>query len=602
MGPSPSPVAAPEAPLHPASTRRRRAGEALLLVAVVGFVVGVEWAWLARDPVPDLTSDDAGIARATFAQLAAWRDGVPYRPAALLGAPYPPLVMGVGALGAWAAERCGGDPILGMLRGQSVYLVGLVLGAWAATRREGVAVAAAAALLAPTYGWWVLRGQSYVDMQLGACLVAAVGAWAASDRLRCPLPALLFGVALAAALLTKFSAVFFAGLPAAVAVAVAAAGLARRRGLVVGLAVLVAAGAVVAGASGRVGAGGAAGLVGAGALVVGVAVARAPAPDLRARLGALKLVPAGLLLAAPWYLGSLPVLRTFLDRNLAQAYDGEVYPVAEVWWVYPSVLLRGVVDEPMAVAALLGGVLARRRGLDGPGWLAAAMVVSGLVLLTLQPYRAPRYIVPAGGLLVVLAAGALGALGRLRTPVAGGLAAGAAAVWAASLGPTRPDDASAWTARVAWVPPSSEAALAQQRAAALDLRPRVHLALPGPAPSPSGFPGLGAALDPAHLAGVRTVALDGPYPLSACETLALRLVTLGADPYLACRAGPDADLRFTQDAGPLPGRVHVAGPLQAGPPPEDLPPPDPRLGPPGPPRPPPPPLHAHLAARLAAPG
>ena len=580
---------------------RRPAAEPLLLLAILAFVLAVEWAWLARDAMPDLTGDDAGIARASFAQLAAWRDGVPFQPSRLLGAPYPPLVMYVGAVGAWVADLLQGDPVLGMLCGQSVYLVLLVVGAWAAVRLEGVAVAAAAALVAPLYAWWAFRGQMFVDMQLGACLVAAVGAWASSDRLRRPLPALLFGLALAAALLTKFSAVFFAGLPAAAAVGVAAAGLARRHGLLVGLSVPAATAAVVAGGAGWIGGGAAAAITGVCVVLPALAVFRAPAADLRPRLAAFALVGAGLLVAVPWYAGSLSTLRTFLGRNLGQQYDGEVLPLASVWWVYPAVLFRGVVDEPITVLALLGVLLMRRRGLSGPGWLAAAMVVSGIVLLTLQPYRTPRYVVPAAGLLVVLAVSTIGALGRARVVTAGIVAVGAAVTWvhATLARPPRPDDTSAWTNRITWVPPVSAEALAQQRAAATDRRPRVHLPLPGPTGSPFAFAYLQDALDPQVLAGVQSVALDGAFPPAACNTLALRIVAEGADPYLTCRGGQGGDLLVSNASGTVAGMVHVAGPLPKTPPGGLVQPPGER-DPGG--RGPAPSVHVHVSARLASPG
>jgi hypothetical protein len=537
-----------------------------ILGLVVSFVVGVEWVWLARDPLPDVTGDDAGIARCVFALLAWWRDGVPYRPELLAGAPYPPLAVQLGAVGAWAADAVGGDPVLGMLRGQSAYLAALVVGAWASLRREGgVAVATAAALVAPVYGWWAYRGQMFVDMQLGACLVAAMGAWAASDGLRRPWPAFLFGVSLAAALLTKFSAVFFAAVPASLAVAFAVAGLCARGGASAGGATLVGAAAVIAGAAAAIPIAAAVLLSLGAATVVVLQVRRAPTSDVRARLRSLALVGGGLAMAAPWYLTSLDVLRAFLASNLEQQYDGVVYPVVYVWWVYPVVLFRGAVDEAVTVLALAGVLRLRRAGLGSVVWFAVAMVAVGCVSLTLQPYRTPRYIVPLAAPVAVLAVSSVLWGRRAAAPTALAMAALGAWIWGrAPFGhPTREEDASAWYRRVAWVPPNAPQALAQQRQAAFDPRPRLHRSLPAPSRSPFAFPLLtGALLENLDLAAVRSVEVSGgDLPAWACSSLGLRLVSLGADPYLRCGGGAGAQVRVTPETAAPAALVQVGGPF-----------------------------------------
>ncbi len=540
-------------------------GELALLALLVAFVVAVEWAWLARDPFPDLTGDDAGVARCVFALLAWWRDGVPYRPDILAGAPYPPLVVYAGALGVAAADAVGVDPVLGMLRGQSLFLVALVVGAWFAVRRElGVPAAAAAALAAPAYGWWAYRGQMFVDMQLGACLVAAVGAWAASEGLRRPLPSAFFGAALAGALLTKFSAAFFAGIPGALAAGAAVAGLSTHRARMLGgfctaggLVVCIAASAgsvspVIAGA-----------LMGVSVALAGALAWRTPAEDAQPRLASLALAAAGLALAVPWYVSNLDVLRGFLADNLAQSYDGIVYPWVYVWWVYPSVLFRGAVDELVTVAALLGLLCARRQGLRGPTWLAAAMILGGCVLLTMQPYRTPRYIVPAAGLVVVVAVGALGWLDRARTAAALALAVAAAWVWAsAPFGtPMHPQDRRVWWNRVAWVPPNAALPLAQQRAAAFDPLPRVHTSLPGPMSSPFALRSVAAAVtEHVDVTRVRLLELEGGLPPWACSALALQLVARGADPYVKCGGGRAAQIHVSPSEAPA-GLITVGGPF-----------------------------------------
>jgi hypothetical protein len=533
----------------------------------VAFVVGVEWRWLALDPLPDLTGDDAGVARLVFGMLAHWRDGTPYNPAALAGAPYPPLAVQLGALGAWAASSLGGDPILGMLRGQSVYLVMLVLGAWLALRRDlGVAAALAGGLLAPVYGWWAYRGQLFLDMQLGACFVAAVGAWTASDGLRRPAYALGFGAALAAALSTKFSAVFFAGLPAAAAVGWVVAALSTHpaRG-VAGLAVVGASAAAAAAAAGVVAPAAVVGAIALAGCLAGWTTARAAAEGWRARLVGLLLAGLGLSLAAPWYLGHLAELRLFFARNLGGEFDGAVLPVGDVWWVYPSVLFRGAVDELVSGLALVGLLRVRRQGARGPGWLAAAMVVSGLVCLTLQPYRTPRYIVPAAGLVVVLAVASLGWLARARVPAAVLLGLGAAWLWFGSLTQRTPRfdaDRSVWWNRVVWVPPNALETLSQLRAAAVDRQARLHDVLPGPTPAPPGLARLAdAAAERLDLARVDRVETAGGLPPTVCRSIALLLVVRGADPYLACDGGGTRVVRVAPAAGAPTGLVTAAGPF-----------------------------------------
>jgi hypothetical protein len=540
-------------------------GEVALLACLVTFVVAVEWTWLARDPFPDLTGDDAGVARCVFALLAWWRDGTPYRPEILAGAPYPPLAVYAGALGAAAADALDADPVLGMLRGQSLFLVALVVGAWFAVRRAlGVPAAVAAALMAPVYGWWAYRGQMFVDMQLGACLVAAVGAWAASEGLRRPLPSGLFGTALAGALLTKFSAAFFAGIPGALAAGAAVAGLSAHRARMVG-GICVAGGLVacIAASAGSVSLGVAGAMLGLSLALAGALAWRAPAEDARTRLASLMLAAGGLALAAPWYASNLDALRVFLSRNLGQSYDGAVYPWVYVWWVYPSVLFRGAVDELVTVMALLGVLCMRRQGLRGPTWLAAAMVLGGCVLLTMQPYRTPRYIVPAAGLVVVAAVGALGWLDRARTAAAICLAVAAAWVWgSAPFGtPMHPEDRRAWWNRVTWVPPNAPQTLAQQRAAAFDPLPRVHTALPGPMPSPFALRSVADAVSArVDVTRVRLLELEGGLPPWACSSLALQLVARGADPYLTCGGGRAAQVRVSTSEAPA-DLITIGGPF-----------------------------------------
>ena len=559
--------------------------EWVALVALVAVVVLFEALWLARDPVPDLTNDDQPIARLAFAWAQHWTSGVPVLPEQLSSTPYPPLPSLLGALGIVLRPD---QPVLGMLQAHGVYISVLVVGTWAAVRRDlGAPAALAAAVLAPSYAWWAGRGQMHVDVHQGACLVALLGAWRWSDGLQRVGPALLAGLAVGAGLLTKFSFVFFAAVPAAWMVADALASVSRHRGVRTAVLPLglIAAGCIVGSAAGRVAPVAALimSVVALGAVGVAWRVQRAPTAR-RALAGVIAFV-AGASVAAPWYLANLLRLRGFLDANLAHTFAGEVLPLADVWWVYPSVLARAVLDTPFCVAMLVGTVVAARGTLgsivgrvtvhpvDGSAprsppngavvWLAWSMVACGIAALTLQPYRTPRYIFPAAAPCLVIAAWAFACVDRRRTPVAALVGAWGVWLWCSApwvLAHPDPVARADWWARVVLVPPNSEHTVAQLRVQALARTPDLRATLPGPSPSPFGFSqSARAAAARVDLVRVRTVATDG-LPDAACATFTLAMIARGVSPYVRC-GGPDADLRVvTGDAPPRIGEADGGGP------------------------------------------
>ncbi len=551
---------------EPSTSLPRR--EWVALAALVAAVLSFEALWLARDPLPDLTNDDEPLARLAFAWAQHWTHGLDVQPERLTSTPYPPLPSLVGAVGILLRPD---QPIMGMLQAHGAYIALLVAGTWTALRRDlGAPTAFAAALLAPSYAWWGGRGQMHVDVHLGACLVALLGAWRWSDGLQRVGWSFAAGLAIAAGLLTKFSFVFFAGVPAAWMVAEALASWTEHRGARVAVRVssLVAAGCIVATAAGRL-APIVAGIASVGALAgIGIAWRMKRAPDaVRTLLGVLAFV-GGASLAAPWYLSNLARLRGFLDANLAHAFAGAVLPVEQVAWVYPSVLARAVLDTPVCIAVLLCTVVALRRALRTDArtsvvWLAWAMILVGGLALTLQPYRTPRYIFPAAAPAMVVAAWSAAALERWRTQAAALVGVWAAWLWCSApwvLAHPDPAARADWWARVVLVPPNSEETLAQLRAQALSKRPNLRSTLPGPSPSPFRFAEAArASADRVDLPRVRTLAAEG-FPEEACGTLALAMIARGASPYLRC-GGPGAEVRVVADPSPpRPGELDGGGP------------------------------------------
>lgn len=475
-------------------------------VAFVTLWVGLWQAWwISRDVGPRLSGDDVPIARATVAMFASLTEHIPYKPWEFAQAPYPPLGIWLGAVGAWVLP---GDPVQAMLQPQALLAAAIVPILWFALRPLlGAPLALATAAIAPAYAvFWSIRGQFYFELHQGGALLLVLAAWSQSERLRKPLPAAMMGIGLGVGLLAKFSFVFFAALPALLAVAASLAATVRPTPLRVGIGALALAfgGAIVAASAGKLSV---AWVVGVGAPLVvslGGGMWRCPAEGARGRLLGVALVGVGVAaVAGPWYLQNLGALREFMARNLSMTeYDGEVYPLETVWWVLPGFVLRGLLDDAAAVAFLLPG-----RWRVVLGWLG---VVWGLWLQASIVFPVSR--------------------------------------------------ASMWWKRTCEIPPNSHGGVRQQWAQLTDPQPHLRWQLPGPLPArravtPELLAAVAASVDLTALrAMVATTA-----PPDTCARLALDLAARGANPYLRCGAKFGATLSFAP-IGPLaPGWRVIAG-------------------------------------------
>ena len=522
----------------------------------MGFVtlwVGLWHAWwVARDVGPRLSGDDVPIARATVAMFASITRDIPYRPLEFADAPYPPAGIWLGAMG---AALLPGDPVQAMLQPQALLAAAVVPLVWFLVRATGgPVVALAAAALAPAYAVvWSIRGQFYLELHQGIALLLVMAAWAASDQLRKPLPAALMGIALGLGLLAKFSFVFFAAVPTAIAVAVSLGSVVRPASLRVGVGVLVLGfgGVLVAAAAGVLSPAWAAGMGAPLALAVGIGGWRFPAEGGAARLrGAALMGIAALAVAGPWYAQNLDALRHFLGRNLSTGvYDGEVYPLETVWWVLPGFVLRGLLDDPAALAFLVGGVGVLRDKKAVAGRFALLAVVSGIFLLTLQPYRTPRYTFPLAGPAIVVAAHAFRLPGRWQA-LAGWLGA-AWGLWlqASVAFPAAP--ASMWWKRTCEIPPNGHGGIRQQWAQLADRSPHLRWQLQAPLRAARAVTPelLAAVLEAADLTTLSAMEAATPPP-DTCARIALDLAARGANPYLRCSGTFAPSLRVVSN-GPL---------------------------------------------------
>ncbi len=524
------------------------------------MAVRFEWVWVGRSGGPDLTTDDRAVARLSLAMADSIAGGGAYHPEPVTLTPYPPLGIWTGAVGSLLDPA---GPITGMLHAQSFFVGLLVLCTWAALRTSiGWPVALAAAMAGPIYGVWsTLRGQAFLELQQGACLALVVAAYVASEGLRRPAGAALLGVALGLGLLTKFSFVLFVGLPAVVVLAVAAAGVTANRAAALGVGVLTAAagGVVIAGGLGWVAPGLAAAGPGLALLAAAGAARRWPSGETRTLLIGAGLVVAGAaLVAGPWYLGHLDALRSFLGANLRQEFDGEVFPVARIWWTFPAFLGRIVLDDAALCLFVVGALRVTFSSRHPGGRLALGIVLAGLVLLTLQPYRTPRYAAPLAAPALMVAAHGL-FLPRFARPVLAALIfVWCARVEAATLGgqPDRPD---CWSKHLS-LPPNNEGALTQLRDQALSPTFHVHTRLQPPRKAPMAFgPVASAIMEGSAARTIRSIATVTEGREIHCERLALAVVAEGANPTLVCSDSQHADVVVGWKGGsrPRPGLTTV---------------------------------------------
>lgn len=517
-------------------------------VAFITLWVGLWQAWwISRDVGPRLSGDDVPIARSTVAMFASIADGIPYRPVEFSNAPYPPAGIWLGAMGGFIVP---GDPVRAMLQPQALLAAAIVPILWFALRPTlGGPVTLAAAAVAPAYAVvWSVRGQFYLELHQGIALLVVVAAWANSDRLRKPLPAALMGVGLGLGLLAKFSFVFFAAVPTALGAAVCLGATVRPAAWRVGVGVFVLGfgGVAVAAAAGEASPGWAVGSGVALVLAVGIGVWRFPADGAGARiLGVTLMVGAAVAVAAPWYTQHLPELRHFLGKNLSTtAYDGEVYPVETVWWVLPGFVLRGLLDDPAALAFLVGAVRVFRDKNAFAGRFALLAVVSGVVFLTLQPYRTPRYTFPLAGAAIVVAAHAIWLPARWQTWIGAlGVAWG---LWLQASVAFSATPASMWWKRTCEIPPNSHGGIRQQWAQLTDRSPHTRWQLQAPLRAARAVTPelLAEVLEKADLRAL--FAIDSPLPPpDSCARLALDLAARGANPYVRCGRKFGPTLRVT---------------------------------------------------------
>lgn len=542
-----------------------RRWEALAVTLVAAWVGGWQAWWVIKDIGPRLAGDDVPISRATVAMFASITDRIPYKPWEFAQAPYPPLGIWLGAVGAMVLP---GDPVQAMLLPQALLAAAIVPILWFGLRRLlGAPLALATAAIAPSYAvFWSIRGQFYLEFHQGVALLLVLAAWSQSDRLRKPVPAAMMGIGLGLGLLAKFSFVFFAALPALLAVAASLAATVRPTPLRLGIGALALAfgAAIVAASAGRLSVAWLAWIGVPLVVSLGGGIWRYPAEHGRWRLLGVALVVIGVAaVAGPWYLQNLGALRQFMAKNLSTTeYDGEVYPLETVWWVLPGFVLRGLLDDAAAIAFLVGAIRVLLNKEATAGRFALLAVVSGVVFLTLQPYRTPRYTFPLAGPAVVVAAHALLLPGRWRVVlgwlgVAWGLWLQASIVFPASR-------ASMWWRRTCEIPPNSHGGVRQQWAQLTDPNLRLRWLLPGPLPgrravTPEVLAVVAASVDLTTLRAMTATTL----PPDTCARIALDLAARGANPYLRCGNKFGATLNVTP-IGPVPaGWRVVAGTVTA---------------------------------------
>ncbi len=529
-----------------ASRRRTPWLQAAAGIVCVGLVLVFEWTWTTRTAGPNLSGDDRAVARLMLAMADSIQHGSVYQPDRLSTTPYPPFGLWVGALGALV------DPagaVQGMFHAQVLFVGAMAAAMWMALRRSlGWPVAAAATLAVPVYAeWWQLRGQLFLEVQQGCLLVAMAAAYAASEGLRARLPSLLVGGFFGLGLLTKFSFVFFAGVPLLAVLAVAAARMTTSRiaGLGVAAMVVAAGGGATAAAAGRLSWVTAGLLAGSACLVAVISARRWRAPDAgRLAVGIGLVLVAAVAVAGPWYGSHLGALRSFFTANLSQEFDGQVLPLSRVWWTYPAFLGRVALDDVVSLLFAVGAVRVVTSSKHPAGRLALLMVLSGLVALTLQPYRTPRYATPLAAPALLVAAYGLWLPRRARAVVAVLIAA-----WCVRVGVTTlqgRDHRSDWWNTRHQLPPNNEGALAQLRTQALDPHLQLHSRLPPPREEQLPLGGLaGIVVGRTNARELRSVATLTAGREIPCEPLGLALVAAGANPYVSCTHAGDAELVVT---------------------------------------------------------
>lgn len=386
-------------------------------LAVAVALTAVQLAWLAHD-TSGMLNDDRTLFRAAACLEASW--GTSASGAECLGqTPYPPLIP------TWTALHFAlfGPSVQGAVA--SLWPAWLLLGlaAYGFVRRHaGPLAGASAAVLATLLAVHThLRAFYFSEIPLAAAALGALACWDASDGLRRRLPSLGLGICLGLGLMCKWSFGFFLGPPMALVLVLVLLRVPRRWTTTVGPALLALAAAVAlaAGLGGWLEAGV---LLGLGLLLLAAAWLGWLGwrrTDLLAEHGRARLLGAGLmvlvtgLVAGPWYLGHAGSMQAFLSSNLDMQYAGEPLTVAQSWVYYPIVAWFRM---PTVVVPLLALALVRSLWPGGGrhgGW-TWVVLLSGMVVLAVLPYRADRYLVPG---LPILAVPALLALRGWRWPL-----------------------------------------------------------------------------------------------------------------------------------------------------------------------------------------
>jgi hypothetical protein len=386
------------------------------LAVAVGLTV-VQLAWVAHD-TSGMLNDDRSLFRAAACLEASW--GTAHAGAECLGqTPYPPLIP------AWTAAHFAlfGASVQGAVASLWPFWLLLGLAAYGAVQRHagalaGVAAAVLATLLAVHTH---LRAFYFSEIPLAAAALGALACWDASDGLRRRLPTVGLGACLGLGLMCKWSFGFFLGPPMALALVLVLLRVPLRWGATVGpaLLILAAAAMVAAGLGGGIGAGVPLGLGLLGLAVAWLACLAWRRPERLAEDGRQRLLGAGLLvlvvglLAGPWYLGHAESMQAFLRSNLELQYEGEPLTLAQSWVYYPIVAWFRV-PTPVVPLLLLALVRSLWPGGGRHGGWAWWVLLSGMVVLAVLPYRADRYLVPG---LPILAVPALLALRGWARPL-----------------------------------------------------------------------------------------------------------------------------------------------------------------------------------------
>ncbi|MDP2305488.1 MAG: hypothetical protein Q8P18_05630 [Pseudomonadota bacterium] len=395
-------------------------GDVLLAGAVAAFVVVAQLIWLSQDQTP-AGADSLSLLRIVACFTRATTDALrcavedPHPPVVTMLAGLHGRLLGqvdarIAAMALWPFLALGAAALYLSVRQASDRLAGVT----------------AVALATVVYSDTAMRGAFTTENALFWWIPAVVACLVASRRFTRPALGLLVGATTGIALLVKWSAAFFLFAPVGGGAALALGGLARPLALRVALsitggAILLLTGVAMSGKWEH--AGDALPYAGA-ALVLSLCAALHPrfrAPEPRRRLLALLLAAMGVsIVAGPWYVAALPILRKFFDGNMAGVYDGEQFPISAVWWFYPATLLT-MVQTPILVLAAVGAA----RQLKSPRipvvYVSVLALLTGMFVLAWLPYRVGRYLLPGFGLLAAPAALATLGLGRLTRVLQGAI-------------------------------------------------------------------------------------------------------------------------------------------------------------------------------------